>query len=259
LEGNADVKVVSANNTQLIYIGMNAKKAPLDNADVRQAIRYAINYDEIIALTKGDAALVQEVIPAGFLGHQGQNPFKQDIAKAKELLAKAGVAEGTEIEALVPSDFPAGPIDFPTLAAKVQSDLAQAGIKLNLKQMQVSEMLGVYRKQEGNIVFILWGPDFADPHANAGPFSDYEAKSIAWRNGWENKEIADLAKAAASAPTDEERIKAYATFNERMLNEGPYAVLYQPLQTFGIRANLAGFAFDPNDTPSITFAAIGKQ
>ena len=259
LEGNADVKVITANNTQLIYIGMNAKKAPLDNVDVRQAIRYAINYDEIIALTKGDAKLVQEVIPDGFMGHTGNNPFKQDIAKAKELLAKAGVKEGIEIEALIPSDYPAGPIDFPTLATKVQSDLAKAGITLKLKQMQVSELLGVYRKQEGNIVFILWGPDFADPHANAGPFSDYAAKSIAWRNGWENQEIADLAKQAASAPTDAERVSLYAKFNERMLNEGPYAVLYQPLQTFGVRANVDGFVFDPNDTPSLTFAAMSKK
>ena len=259
LEGNADVKVISANNTQLIYIGMNAQKAPLDNVDVRQAIRYAINYDEIIALTKGDAKLVQEVIPDGFLGNDGKNPFKQDIAKAKELLAKAGVKEGTEIEALVPSDYPAGPIDFPTLATKVQSDLAKVGITLKLKQMQVSELLGVYRKQAGNIVFILWGPDFADPHANAGPFSDYAAKSIAWRNGYENKEIAALAYQAASAPTDAERIALYAKFNERMLNEGPYAVLYQPLRTFGVRANVGGFLFDPNDTPSLTFAAMSKK
>ncbi len=36
----------------------------------------------------GDAKLVQEVIPDGFMGHTGQNPFKQDIAKAKEYLAK---------------------------------------------------------------------------------------------------------------------------------------------------------------------------
>ncbi len=82
---------------------MNATKPPLDNPDVREAIRYAINYDEIITLLSGNAQIVQEIIPIGFLGHQGDNPFKQDIAKAKELLAKAGVAEGTEINFIVPT------------------------------------------------------------------------------------------------------------------------------------------------------------
>ena len=137
MEGNPDIQIVAANNTQLIHLGMNAQKPPLDNPDVREAIRYAINYDEIMTLTGGDAKLVQEIIPSGFLGHTGQNPFTQDIAKAKELLAKAGVAEGTEIEALVPSDYPAGPIDYPTLAAKIQADLEQVGIKLVLKQIQI--------------------------------------------------------------------------------------------------------------------------
>lgn len=259
LEGNADVKLVTANNTQLIYLGLNAKKPPLDNPDVREAIRYAINYDEIIALTAGDAKLVQEVIPDGFLGHTGQNPFKQDIAKAKELLAKAGVKEGTEIEALVPSNFPAGPIDFPTLAAKVQSDLEKAGLKLNLKQLQVSELLNQYRAQEGQMTFILWGPDYPDPDANATPFSNYDAKSIAYRNGWENKDIFALAQKAASATSDEERVKTYAEFTERMLHEGPYAVLYQPLRTYALRSNIDGFIFDPADTPSITFALISKK
>ncbi len=259
LDGNADVKLVTVNNTQLVYLGLNAKKPPLDNADVREAIRYAINYDEIMTLTGGDAKLVQEIIPDGFLGHTGQNPFKQDIAKAKELLAKAGVKEGTEIEALVPSNFPAGPIDFPTLAAKVQSDLAKVGIKLTLKQLQVSELLKLYRAQEGQMTFILWGPDYPDPDGNASPFTNYDAKSIAYRNGWENKELFALAQKAASATTDAERVKIYAELTERVLHEGPYAVLYQPLRTYALRSNIDGFLFDPADTPSITFALIGKK
>ncbi|MCX6048976.1 MAG: ABC transporter substrate-binding protein [Chloroflexi bacterium] len=259
LEGNADVKTVTASNTQLVYIGMNAQKAPLDNPDVREAIRYAINYDEIITLTQGDAKLVQEIIPDGFLGHTGENPFKQDIAKAKELLAKAGWKDGTEIEALVPSNFPAGPIDFPTLATKVQSDLEKVGIKLTLKQLQVSELLNVFRAQGAQMVFILWGPDYPDPDGNVTPFTNYDAKSIAWRNGWENKEAAALAQQAAVADTDEARVKLYAQVTELVLHQGPYAILYQPLRTYSLRSNLDGFVFDPADTPNITFALISKK
>jgi peptide/nickel transport system substrate-binding protein len=259
LDGNANLKLVTVNNTQLIYLGLNAKKPPLDNADVREAIRYAINYDEIMTLTGGDAKLVQEIIPDGFLGHTGKNPFKQDIAKAKELLAKAGVKEGTEIEALVPSNFPAGPIDFPTLAAKVQSDLEKVGLKLTLKQLLYSELLKLYRAQEGQMTFILWGPDYPDPDANVTPFTNYDAKSIAWRNGWENKDATALAQKAAVGSTDDERVKLYAQVTDLVLHQGPYAVLYQPLRTYGLRSNIDGFIFDPADTPGITFALISKK
>lgn len=262
LEGNPDVQVLSADNTQLIYIGMNAMAAPFDNPDVREAVRYAINYDEIIALTGGDAKLVQEVIPAGFLGHTGEIPFTQDIEKAKALLAQAGVAEGTEVTALVPSDFPAGPIDFPTLATKIQSDLAKVGLVMNLQQLQVSELLNIYRSEDAaakQMVFILWGPDYPDPDGNMTPFTNYAARSIAWRNGWDNPEIAELAAQAAIASTAEERTAMYAEITERVFHEGPYAILYQPIRTYAIRSDIDGFVFNPADTPSVNFAEIGKK
>ena len=261
LEGNPDLQIISADNTQLIYIGMNAMVPPFDNADVREAVRYAINYEEIIALTGGDAKLVQEVIPAGFLGHTGEIPFTQDIAKAKELLTQAGMADGFEVTALVPSDYPAGPIDFPTLATKIQSDLAEVGITLNLQQLQVSELLNIYRSEDSaakQMVFILWGPDFPDPDGNMTPFTNYAAKSIAWRNGWDNPEIAALTAAAAIAPSAEERVALYAELTERVFHEGPYVVLYQPIRTYAVRSDITGFTFNPSDTPNIDFATIGR-
>lgn len=261
MEGNPDVQIISADNTQLIYIGMNAMVPPFDNADVREAVRYAINYEEIIALAGGDAKLVQEVIPAGFLGHTGEIPFTQDLEKAKELLTKAGMADGFEVTALVPSDFPAGPIDFPTLATKIQSDLAEVGITLNLQQLQVSELLNIYRSEDSaakQMVFILWGPDFPDPDGNMTPFTNYAAKSIAWRNGWDNPEIAALAAEAAIAPSAEERVALYAELTERVFHEGPYAVLYQPIRTYAVRSDITGFTFNPSDTPNVDFATIGR-
>ena len=79
---------------------------------MRQALRYAVNYDELIQLLGGNATLVQEIIPIGFLGHTGNNPFSQDIEKAKALLAEAGVPEGTEIEFLVPTGTGPGGIEW---------------------------------------------------------------------------------------------------------------------------------------------------
>ena len=262
LEGNPDIALSSYNNTQLVYLGMNAQVPPFDNADVREAVRYAINYDEIMTLLGGNGALVQEVIPSGFLGHTGTTPFSQDLDKAKELLAKAGVAEGTEFTALVGTGLASGGLTSADLAAKVQSDLAKVGLTMNIKQLQVSELLNIYRSENAadkQMVFILWGPDFADPDGNVSPFTNYALKSIAWRNGWDNPEIAELGKQAAAAPTDEERIALYAQLTERVQHEGPYVVLYQPKETFAARSNIEGFFFDPADTPSITFANIGKK
>ena len=259
LEGNPDVNLVKANTNYLIYVGMNATKPPLDNPDVREAIRYAINYDEIITLLGGNAEIVQEIIPIGFLGHQGDNPFKQDIAKAKELLAKAGVAEGTEINFIVPTSYAPGGIEWSTIAAKIQSDVAQIGLKLNIQQLQQSELLNIYRAQGGEMVLINWSPDFPDPDGNATPFSNYDAKSLAWRNAWNDPKAIEMSKAAAIELDPDKRAALYKDLVEYVLHSGPYAVLYQPTRLYGVRSNVEGFIFDPNDTPIVSLWLISKK
>jgi peptide/nickel transport system substrate-binding protein len=259
LEGNADVDVVKADSTLLVYIGMNAKSPPLDKADVREAIRYAINYDDINTLLGGNGKIVQEIIPDGLFGHTGENPFKQDIAKAKDLLAKAGVQSGAEIEFLVSAGSAPGGIDWSTLAAKVQNDVQQIGLKLNIKQIQQSELLNIYRAQKGQMVLINWGPDFPDPDGNVTPFTNYDAKSIAWRNGWEAPDIAKLGQQAALEADATKRADLYKQLTERVLHEGPYIVMYQPTRAFGVRKNIKGFVYSPADTPSISFWLISKS
>ncbi len=259
LAGNPDVTLIQATSTLLAYVGMNSTKAPLDNPDVREAIRYAINYDEIATLLKGNGKIVQEIIPEGFLGFTGNNPFSQDIDKAKELLAKAGVAEGTEIDFLVATGTGPGGLEWGVLGAKIQADLELIGLKTNIQQLTQDELLNIYRAQGGELVLMNWGPDFPDPDGNATPFASWEAHSLAWRNDWNDAKAIELTKQAAQAETTEERIALYAELVDYVQHNGPYVMLYQPLRTFGVRNNVTGFLYDPADTPGITFANIGKK
>ncbi len=259
LEGNPDVTLNKVLSTILVYVGMNATKPPLDNPDVREAIRYAINYDDIITLMGGNAELVQEIIPIGFLGHVGDNPFTQDIAKAKELLAKAGVAEGTEIDFIVPTGHCPGGIEWSTIAAKIQSDVEQIGLKLNIQQLQQSELLNIYRAQDGEMVMINWGPDFPDPDGNATPFANYDAKSLAWRNAWNDPKAIEMSKAAAIELDPDKRAALYKDLVDYVMHSGPYVMLYQPTRIFGVRNNIDGFIYDPNDTPTVSLWLISKK
>jgi peptide/nickel transport system substrate-binding protein len=259
LEANPDVQIVKGASTALVYVGMNATVPPLDNVDVRQAIRYAINYDDINTLLGGNGKITQEIIPEGLLGHTGQNPFKQDIAKAKELLAKAGVAEGTELEFLIPAGPAPGGVEWSTIAAAIQNNVQQAGLTLTIKQVQQSELLTTYRAQKGQLVLILWGPDYPDPDGNVTPLTNYDAESIAWRNAWNAPEIAELGKQAAVEQDTAKRVELYKQLTERVLNEGPYAVLYQPTSTYAVRKNIGGFVYGPASTPAIWLWTLTKS
>lgn len=259
LEGNPDVTLVKGLSTLLAYASVNASMPPFDNPDARQALRYAINYDNIITLLGGNGELVQEIIPIGFAGHTGNNPFKQDLEKAKELFAKAGVTEGANIPFIVATGTGPGGVEWATIAASIQADLAQIGINLDIQQMQQSELLTKYRAQELPMLLMNWGPDFTDPDANGTPFSNYEAKSLAWRNSWNDPKAIELSKQAAVELDPAKRVELYAQLTEYVQNNGPFAMLFQPARVYGLRNNVQGFIYDPGDTPSISLWLINKQ
>lgn len=246
LAGKPNVKVQGGKLLQLVYVGMNAKQPPLDNVKVREAIRWSIDYDGIIrSLLRGEARKVQTIIPEGLFGFNAAAPFQQDIAKARALLSEAGLGSGFSIELLVPTGPAPGGVKWSDIAAKIQSDLDKAGIKLVLKETAQAQLLAVYRAQKGQMVLILWGPDFPDPDGNATPFSDYEAHSIAWRNQYSDSAAAALAKQAALEPDLTKRRTLYKQLTDKVLHEGPYIVLYQPMKRFGLRQNVQGFVWNP--------------
>src|SRR5262249_27368656 len=71
-------------------------------------------------------------IPNGFPGTESLPEPVTDIAKAKEMMAKAGLAEGFTLDLTFAAMNVYG-IDLSLLAQKLQQDLAQINVKLVLK------------------------------------------------------------------------------------------------------------------------------
>ncbi|HLF01860.1 MAG TPA: ABC transporter substrate-binding protein [Anaerolineales bacterium] len=245
IKGKEGVVTTTGDSLLLFYVGMNVSVKPLDNVKVREALRAAVDYDGIINdLLSGNAKKVQGIIPAGLLGFNSDTPFQQDIDKAKALLKEGGQENGFTIEMLVPTGAGPGGIAWADLAAKLQSDWAKIGVTVEIQQVAQAELLGSYRAQKGQLVMILWGPDFPDPDANVGPFTDINANSIAFRNAWDDP-IAIKAREAALITDPAKRAAAYKELTDYVLHNGPYIVLYQPIQLFGLRSNVKGFAWNP--------------
>ncbi|MDQ7827407.1 MAG: ABC transporter substrate-binding protein [Armatimonadota bacterium] len=246
MAGDQNVKIQRGKLLQLVYIGMNVKHPPLDKAQVREAIRWSIDYDGIVRnLLRGEARKVQTIIPEGLFGFNPATPFQQNPARAKALLREAGLGGGFTVELLVPTGPAPGGVKWSDIAAKVQSDLAKSGITLQIKETAQAQLLNIYRAQKGQMVLILWGPDFPDPDGNATPFTDFAAKSIAWRNQYDDPVAARLAKQAALETNRSRRLALYKQLTDRVLHEGPYVVLYQPTTRFALRKGVQGFVWNP--------------
>ena len=241
LQGKSGVTTTTADSLQLVYVGMNATVKPLDNVKVREALRTAVDYDGIVKdLLKGNGKKVQGIIPRGLAGYNEATPFQADVTKAKALLTEAGETSVT-LDFLVPTGQAPGGVAFSDLAAKLKSDWAKIGVTVNIKQTTTADLLATYRAQKGQLVMIYWGPDYPDPDANVGPFTDYKAKSIGWRNAWDDPTIAQKGRDAALITDPAKRAAAYKDITDYVLHNGPYVVLYQPSELFGLRSNVKGF------------------
>jgi peptide/nickel transport system substrate-binding protein len=245
LAGVAGITTLKAGNLQLFYIGMNVTMKPLDNNKVREALRTAIDYDGIANdLLSGNVQRLNTVVPIGLFGANTDKIFQKDVAKAKQLLADAGFPNGFTMD-LQTYTGNGGLVSWGDLAAKLQADWAEIGVKVNVKQLPGAELLAGYRAQKAPIVLLLWGPDFPDPDANGTPFSSYDAKSLAWRNGWQDKAAIDMSKAAAFETDPTKRLADYKALTDYDAHNGPFAILFQPSQLYAYRSNVQGFTWNP--------------
>ena len=256
---NPKLKALKTGSFLMAYLGMNsAKGQPFEDARVREAVRYAIDQDGIIKnLLQGLGRKSQTIVPQGLAGSNPALPYAYDPAKAKALLAAAGKGSGFDVDFLVSTGSCAGGVPCQDLAAKIQSDLAKVGIRANIKQMVQAELLTTYRAQKASLIQVSWSPDYPDADGNGTPLADYNAKSLAWRNGWNNPAASKLAQAAAVELDQTKRVALYKQLTELVAKEGPYAILYQPYKPVVISTDVQGFVRNANG--DVQFEKISKK
>jgi len=163
------------------------------------SIKYLIDYQGMQdSFLKGQYVIHQNFLPATYLGAVDENPFSLNVEKAKELLAQAGVGP-FEIEAGVREAQ-----ERLEIAQSLQNTFAQAGITLKLTVGTGKQILGRYRARDLDMYIGAWGPDYPDPHTNAGTFAYNpdnrdEAKLtglLAWRNAWDTDGLTPKVEAA---------------------------------------------------------------
>ena len=95
------------NLVQALYLNNNVE--PFNNEQVRQALCYAIDVDEIMELTaEGHGTKVGTSIYPAFTKYYDESlndAYPYDTEKAKELLTQAGYPDGFSMTITVPSNY----------------------------------------------------------------------------------------------------------------------------------------------------------
>lgn len=247
--GNPRLRVRYVRKGALYYLGLNQKNAVLRRRDVREALRYLVDYDGIIGtLMRGAAAPHEAFVPLGYLGALDDRPFALDVARARRLLREAGVPEGTELTLDVRGMRP--DLD---VAQSLQATFAKAGLRLRIVPGDGKQVLTKYRARNHDIFFGRWGPDYQDPNSNAQAFafnpdnSDSGLiKTLAWRNGWQDSALTRMTEQAILERDPAKRAALYRDMQRREQADSPFVILFQEVEITVERNEVHGFVIGPS-------------
>lgn len=257
LAGNPDIKIRTKAKGAVWYLGLNQKNKYLKIPQVRQALKYLVDYAGMEAsFLNGKATVHQAFLPKGFLGALEEKPFSFDLAKAKALLKEAGLENGFSVTMDVRNSEPTT-----SMALAVQATFAQAGIKVELIPGEGKQTLTKYRARTHDIYIGRWGPDYMDPHTNADTFArnpdnsdDAKAKPLAWRNAWDIPEMTKKADAAVLEKDTAKRAEMYLELQREHQQVSPFVIMFQDIEILAERANVKGFILGPSFDSNFFYA-----
>ena len=198
------------------------------------------------------------IVPTAFAGSlPASETQKQDLPKAKQLIAESGVADQT-VKLLYPA-ITYGGIDLGTLAAKVQSDAAKAGIKIQLDPAPIASFLD--QRKSGKVPF-SFSPQSLDYPVAASIVADLmpggsTAKAAGWTAQNADPATVEAANKALAAQEASEQDKLLQDWQRLMITNSPYVTLVYNSTTVVASSDLnnaevtaAGWIIDVADVTS---------
>ncbi len=244
-----NLQLLSQPGLNIGYLAFNNLKPPYTDKRVRQAINYAIDKKSILsAIYQGAGQPAKNLIPPTLWSYNDKIvDYPYDPAKAKALLAEAGLPDGFETTLwAMPVQRPYNP-DARRMAELIQSDLARVGIKASI----VSYEWGEYRKRvqnaEHGAALLGWTGDNGDPDNFFNPL----AGCLAARPGggsaskWCNQDFQALIDKAAAITNQAERSKLYEQAQVIMHEEAPFFLIAHSVVFLPLRKEVTGVRLSP--------------
>ena len=251
LAGRPDVAIEVGAKSGLLYLALNQRDDVLARPDVREALKYLVDYGKIAVMLAPSFAVHQSPLPDGLLGAVDAQPYRFDPAHARDLLAKAGLGQGFSVRLDTQGAAP-----WIEIAQVIQANFAAAGVRLAIVPADLKQILTRYRARNHQIAMLTWDPDYPDPHSNAQAFvanpdnrPDAAIKTLAWRNSWADPALTRLAAAAAREPDDARRAALYGRLQARFEAVAPFVVMFQESEAVAHRRTVDGFVIGAGGAP----------
>jgi peptide/nickel transport system substrate-binding protein len=247
--GRAEVQVLPSPN--FIYLAIapgTAGAAGRFTPEVREAISLAVDRAGLVEFVLGGAGKLQaSPIPNGFPGSQGLTVPGHDLARARQMLAAAGHAQGFDVDFTFPAMNSYG-ADMSLVAQRLQQDLARVGIRLRLQPATFAVWVQQMRAAQLPMTIGYYAPDYFGSAQYVNFFGIMEGTPWFTRAGGANMpaianpELRGLLARALAAP-DAEREAGFQAVARSMMNDRIILPLLAPDLVIAHRPGLQGVRY----------------
>ncbi|TCR65342.1 ABC transporter substrate-binding protein [Bosea sp. BK604] len=254
LKDNKNVQIESTVMGTVYYLGASMKDPKFADKRVRLALRHLVDYDGINNTLMPYYGIKHlRPIQKKAMGSLPDPDYKLDVPKAKQLLAEAGYPNGFKTTLRVLSDAP-----FPSVAAAMQSTMAQAGIDAQILMGNGEQVYGAMRKREFELIIGLGGGG-SDPHPHSNlrsqifnPDNSDEAKMSAfqgWRAAFHSPELNKDIETALLERDPEKQKSMYEDIQRKVEDVVPALQPFsQVVITNVVAKDVQGYRFHPGYT-----------
>lgn len=234
------------------YVGFfNTLRPPLDNVKVRQALSYAIPYDDIIQIgVKGLGTQSRGPVPAGVWPWSPDvKQYTYDIEKAKELLKEAGYENGGFSLRLT---YAAENATHEAYAPLIKDAYAQLGVDVTIEAIAFNQQWAEAKSDPANaqdMFLLLYWPTYSDAGSdNLWSMFYYTEKPFFNLSYWNNPTFNALVDEAISLTvSDPETSQAkYVEAMNLLVDEAPGLFFFDTKAVFIIPKHIEGFKYNLN-------------
>jgi oligopeptide transport system substrate-binding protein len=231
-KGKFKIETMPYLNTE--YLGILAdekseimKHSPLRFKEVRQAINYAFDRKKMITYLRNNIAtsITSGIVPAGLPSYSASlvKGYDYNPEKAKQLLKKAGYAEGKNMPVITLSTTSS----YADLCEYMQGQLAEVGIKSKIEVNQSATHREMVAKQQLAFFRGSWIADYPDAENYLALFySKNFAPNGPNNTHFKNKKYDELYEKALSEIDTSKRYQYYRDMDNIVVDEAPVVILY---------------------------------
>jgi peptide/nickel transport system substrate-binding protein len=241
---SAQDRLATSKAGPLQYVAINTQKGSLKELKVRQALQYAVDRKSYRIAAGGALAgsYASTLITPGIAGRQDYDLYEPgstgDVAKAKQLLEKAGV---TDLKlTLATQNDPANLAE----AQAIQAGLKRAGIAVTLKPLDIDSFYTATTDgTDFDLALFSWQPDFPSANANIQPlFASSEIGGGRYNvSKYSNPEVDALIEKATGTIDQQKAQALWAEADKRIMEDAPVVPLTYAKQSFLAGSNVQDF------------------